>query len=460
MKLNLGFGSYTPYSIQPASRRLVNLFPEMVEQDGGKSRTALYGTPGLTTRVTLADSTTGLIKALFYDTFTGRMFAVKLRTDASVRLSELTTVTLPFDTETDRGQLAASGGTSVPASISSNGTQLLIINPESTETAHSFVLATNTLASETADIGNQEPRWGQFLDGYFIALDNNGKIYLSALNDGTTWDVLDVATPESSPDKARMILADHNELAIFGDESVEFWYIFGTAAFPFKPVKQATIQEGVLFPYSVAAIDNAFFYVARGRNGRAIVRKVSGYRPERVSTHAVESSIQNLGTISGASPVAWTYQIHGHNFYKLTFPSNSLTWVYDVSLPPEIGWHEEVYLNGSTEEAHRGRCGAYAGGVNGAADAYLVGDRGSGKIYITSMDVYTDAGDSIRREIRTQHLSNELKRMFFDRIELEVEPQAGTWTLEESDTGGSSFGTAVNGAANYSNKQRKTSSST
>ena len=83
----------------------------------------------------------------------------------------------------------------------------------------------------------------------------------------------------------------------------------------------------------------------------------------------------------------------GHHFYLLTFPDDELTWSFDTQGGRQAGWHERTYLNGTDEEAHRGRCCAYVGGEEGGESAHLVGDRASGKIYNLSMDVYDDDGD-------------------------------------------------------------------
>ena len=193
----------------------------------------------------------------------------------------------------------------------------------------------------------------------------------------------------------------------------------------------------------------AVLFVGRGRAGRAMVFRQKGYEAERVSNHAVEQSLQNK-TLTGAVPVAFSYQIHGHPFYSLTFPDDNLTWVYDTLLPPEIGWHEESYLNGSTEEAVRGRCAVFAGGEDGGASEILVGDRANGKIYTVSMAVYADASVAIRRLRRAQHLSNEMRQSVYSRLELDVEQGVGeaVYNLRYSDNGGKLFGSAVAVTAN------------
>ena len=105
MRLGLAGPSHVPYSFYADSQRTVNLFPELVEGGRGKAAAVLYGTPGLDRRITLSGSNG--IKALYYDTWTQRTFAVKRRNNGAVRLSELTTTTVLADTEVNHGESAS-----------------------------------------------------------------------------------------------------------------------------------------------------------------------------------------------------------------------------------------------------------------------------------------------------------------------------------------------------------------
>ena len=433
MRLGLAGPSHVPYSESADSQRTVNLFPELVEGRKGKSPAVLYGTPGLETRVTLSGSNG--IKAIFYDTSTRRTFVVKRRTNGSVRLSELTTTTDLADTEIDHGELSSTGGVMVPASISSNGLELFIVVPD-TKKAHQFVLATDVLTEITSSVGNSNPIWGEYLDGYFIALDDNGRFYLSALLDADVWDGLDVATPESEPDPANFILSDHGQLWVFGTETVEIWINTGNPTFPFQPIKHNTIQMGLLYRYSVVAMDGRIYWVSRDRSGAGVVVEARGYQPQAVSNHAVTNSIQRKA-VTGAEPVAWSHQTMGHYFYILTYPDDDLTWAYDPSWGRADGWHERMYLNGSAEESHRGRCCEYIGGEDGSESVQLVGDRANGKLYSLSMDVYDDDGDAIRRLRRSQHLGQEETQVQYHRLEVDVERGVeATYKLRWSNDGG------------------------
>ena len=204
------------------------------------------------------------------------------------------------------------------------------------------------------------------------------------------------------------------------------------------------MQMGLAYTYSVAPIGGSIFWVSRDDDGDGVVVEAKGFQPRPVSNHAITNSIQSK-TVTGAAPVAWSHQAMNHSFYVLTFPDDNLTWSYDIAAGPEAGWHERMYLNGSTEEAHRGRCCAFVSGEDGSAKAHLVGDRENGKIYALSMDAYDDDGNATRRIRRCQHLSNEMKQIIYHALELDVAHGNGqaVYNLRFSDNGGRSFGSAL-----------------
>ena len=81
--------SYTPSSIAAETSRTVNFIAEFIESGKGKNPDNLFllGRPGLTTLLTVTSATA--IKAIFYETRSGRIFCVSLRGDASTRLVEV-----------------------------------------------------------------------------------------------------------------------------------------------------------------------------------------------------------------------------------------------------------------------------------------------------------------------------------------------------------------------------------
>lgn len=149
-----------------------------------------------------------------------------------------------------------------------------------------------------------------------------GRLYVSGLNDLTTWDALDFATAEGNPDATVRVLVDHNELWFFGERSTEVWRNSGNADFPFQP--NTSMERGCIAPFSVAADDNTVFWL--GDDG--IVYRADGYRPVRISTHAIEAQIANVADQGAGEALVYGYR--GHKFYTLRFPGE-LTVQFNIA---------------------------------------------------------------------------------------------------------------------------------
>lgn len=149
---------------------------------------------------------------------------------------------------------------------------------------------------------------------------------------------------------------------------------------------------------------------------------MNGYVPQRISTHAVENSL-NGQTITDA--VAWTYQLEGHEVYVISFPTIQLTWCYDIATQM---WHKWLYTNNLGQyERCRGNCAAVFQGY------VLVGDYSNGKIYHLDRNVYTDDGQNVKRLRRAVHLTTDLQRQYFEELQLQFQPGVGLSTGQGDD---------------------------
>jgi hypothetical protein len=149
---------------------------------------------------------------------------------------------------------------------------------------------------------------------------------------------------------------------------------------------------------------------------------MNGYIPQRISTHAVENSL-NGQTITDA--VAWTYQLEGHEVYVISFPTLQLTWCYDIATQM---WHKWLYTNNLGQyERCRGNCAAVFQGY------VLVGDYSNGKIYHLDRNVYTDDGQNVKRLRRAVHLTTDLQRQYFEELQLQFQPGVGLSTGQGDD---------------------------
>ena len=178
------------------------------------------------------------------------------------------------------------------------------------ETAYHYDSATAAWSTPTTptDVGTLA-----FQGGFGIYAEPGAdQFYISALNNLTSWDALDFATAEGAPDRIVRVFVDHNEVLFFGASTVEVWRNTGAQDFPFAPNTQ--LERGCLAAFSVASDDNSVFWLGDDK----IVYRMDGYRPVRVSTHAIEEWIADAPEPEDAR--AFIYTVRGHKFYTLTFP--------------------------------------------------------------------------------------------------------------------------------------------
>jgi hypothetical protein len=238
---------------------------------------------------------------------------------------------------------------------------------------------------------------GAFLDGYYIiAVPGTRKIQISAINDGKSWNPLDFAIKEAYPDGIQALLADHEQLWLMGDQTCEVWQDTGAAAFPFQRIPGAFVQMGICAPYTATKFDGTVAWLGGDSRGRAVAYAANGFIPVRISTHAVETAWAQ-GAVGDA--IAFAYSDQGHEFWVVSFPSVSRTWVYDGT---EKLWHERGWWDGTQLNRVRG---AFCGFV---FDQYIAGDWETGRLYYQSTSLYDDAGVPIYHERAAPHVSGPM----------------------------------------------------
>jgi hypothetical protein len=277
-------------------------------------------------------------------------------------------------------------------------------------------------------------RTGCFLDSYFIAaLAQSKKYYLSAPNDGTSWDPLDFNTKEAYPDNIARVIADHEELWLLGDQTSECWRNEGDEDTVFRRDPSGFIPKGCVARWSAVNLDDGPAWLGGGTEGQPVAYRAKGFTPVRVSTHAIEEAWQSYSTVADA--IGYTYVDGGHTFWVLTFPTGNATWVYDLNT--EL-WHERGWWNGSSIDRHRGRCHAFTWGK------HFVGDHTTGQIYEMSREFFDDDGVDIHRVRVAPHLADENKNIAYHRIELDVHDPGGKHsaaTVAWSSDGGTTYNT-------------------
>lgn len=274
-----------------------------------------------------------------------------------------------------------------------------------------------------------------YLDGLFIVNDPGTNVMrCSDTLAAGTWTTANFASGESDPDDITRIMVDHDELVVFGSRSTEFWYNDAGAGFPFAVIRGSTIGRGLGALWAAVQADNSIFWL--GDDG--VIYRLNGRQPQRVSTHAIESSIRGYGLISDA--FAFTYDWDGHKFVCFTFPSGNGTWCFDVATGL---WHQAgTFGLGRWNVSHAFRF----------ADKQIVGSTETGKLYYLDGDTNTDDGTAIERARVAQSVGKGFDWLFHSRLSIDFETGVGVLSgqgsspqvmLSWSDDGGHNFGNEV-----------------
>lgn len=400
--------SYTALSRLADCQRTVNLYAETVESGAGQNSLTFYASPGRESFASLPDQP---VRALF--TQNGRTLCI-----SGTTLYEL----FGGGSYVSHGTVAAGSRRPTMASNGLAGNQVFIVSGAK---GYIFALDTNTLTEITADGFPDDASQAAFMDGYFLALVNGSLSFqISDLEDGLTWDGLDIGTRSQQADNLVAFLVDHDLLWLMGSETSEVWYNSGAVAFPFQPVPNVFIEQGCAAADSLCAFDNGVAWLGRDKTGSAMAFKAEGFNPIRISTHAIEQQWQRYPRVDDAE--AFVYQENGHVFYQLTFPTAGKTWAFDASTKQ---WAERSLWDSATgtERADRAACHTVAFGH------HLIGDRYSGTVYRQSVDLYAD-GDQPKRWLRrAPHLSDENRRLVHRRFELRAEVGVGLSEGQGSD---------------------------
>lgn len=413
MRIPFALQSYRHRDLPVSAQRIINYFTEAQPADA-KARAVLLPTPGLKAFALLA---TGPVRGM-------REMAGTLYVVAGNGVYAVT----------------AGGGVSFIGNVAEggivsmdhNGTQMVIVVPE---TGQAWI-ADSSSVTQITDPDFLPAISVCCIDGYHIfARQNSTQFFISALQDASSYNALDFASAEGSPDNIVAVRRVGRELWLFGETSTEIWSNVGAADFPFLRVSGAFIERGCSAPLSVASRLGVPFWLG---DDRVVYRGEGFTAPVRISTHAIEQAIGGYDTVSDA--VGWVYEQEGHVFYVLNFPSAGDTWVFDLTTGL---WHER-----ESEGFGIWRCLIGANVFGGA----IAGDAISGQLYSIDPTAADENGDQIIRVATGTSMHAEGHPVTFTRLKAEFRAGIGLTTgqgsdpqvwLSWSDDGGHTFGNEV-----------------
>jgi hypothetical protein len=206
-------------------------------------------------------------------------------------------------------------------------------------------------------------------------------------------------------------MADHEELWLFGTDTIEVWYNTGDATLPLARRPGVLLTTGCISPSTVCVNNSNFFWLGKDAAGGYQIYTAPSYTYNATllpNQGGVTAQIATYSTVSDA--YAFMHRIDRHVFYVLTFPTANVTWVYDVF---NQLWHQRgsiTTLNPFTSsyepeiKAHRAKNYFYAYGTHFILDQY------TGAIAQYDPTVYTEFGNPIIRQRRTSQLSADIKQ--------------------------------------------------
>lgn len=399
---SLPLESYQLTSRPASGSLLMNCYAEKLPDDA-KTPFLVQRTAGIATTATIGNGPVYGLHSAFDSLFV--VSGADLYEVAEASIASAATVTSASSLGSI-GAIAANG-----IDMESNDTYVVIVNEPA---AYVFNATTNVFSQITdVDFTARGASDVEFLDNWLLFLQPDSGVFFGAdLGSATSFDSLNFATAEASPDNLVGMKVDHRQVLLFGKKTIEIWENTGASGFPFERAINGFVEIGCLSGRSIAKQDNSVFWLADDYT----IRRLDGATPLRVSTHAVEQSIVGA-TISACR--SFSYAQGGHLFYVLTFPE--ITWVYDCTTGK---WHNRSTYGYNYWTAS---CHAQAYGLE------IVGHSESAKLGTLDPDTFTEWGGTQRAAWQYQTIYAEDRRAIHDCISIVMEYGVGLTTGQGSD---------------------------
>ncbi len=409
-RINFAVQSYTSRSLPFLAQRTVNYYAEGGPPEA-KSNVAIFSSPGL--KAFGAGGLSGATRGGLM--MGGVLFIVAGNTVYSVTNAGVATSLGTINTTVGNVGMAANRA---------SPQELCIVDG-----VDGWTYDTSNGLVQITDVDFSSAKTVTFIDGYFV-FDKTGTstFFISNLDSGQDYTGTDFADAEGSPDEVIAVFANHRELWVFGEETTEIYFNSGNSDFPFERISGAFLERGCAAAYSIAEDDNTIFWL--GDDG--VVYRASGYKPERISTHAIETAIEQYSDLSDA--FAFIITMDGHKFYHLTFPTGEQTFVFDSATNL---WHERESFG-----ARYWRVSVYVSGYG----KHIIGDAFQGRLGELDFLTFTEFGETMQGILTGSPIYGDGNRIFHRKLEIEIESGVGLTSgstpqmwMDYSDDGGRSF---------------------
>ena len=411
--ISIANGFYESRSLPWSAQRCVNWYPSYAENEA-LSEAVIFGTPGTDLLANTGDD----------DLHRGSHVMAEL--PYFVNDTKLYRLDRSIDPNSNEIFTAVEvGGASAPAilgsgfvSMDDNGVQLCIIAPDIAGYIYNNETDVLEQITDPGFIANGRSERVVVLDGFFTHIAGKN-IFHSEVNDGLSYNALDVGQAQADPDLIVSMINYKNQLFILGRETIEVFANIGKFPFTYQRIPGFFIPIGCFAPFSVNAVNRQFAFLGGGTNEKAGVFWGSGQRFDRISTIPIDQKIQEATPEEIEKAFTWSYSEDGGIFLGLVI--GDLCVVYDFNASRLAGksiWHERrSTIPELVNKQERWRVQSM---VN-AYDRIIVGDSRTGRIGSLSLNTFEEYSVFIQRRLSTRPLSNQGEHLFIDQIELTTE---------------------------------------
>lgn len=402
------------------TQECTNLIP-VVQQAKVLSQGQLIGTPGIRQITTSGDTVDEI----------NRGFHVVSGIPYVIQGNTLYRLDRSFSTGSETFSLVAVGSPAISItgegrlSTSDNGTQLMMLDPG----GNGFIYNKDTDALQRILTGpfavgsGFSPQHVVFIDGYFAVNTEEKVWFVSYLNDGTQWNILDFGSAESDPDSIVVPVVHNNQIFMLGSETTEAFQNIGGSGFPFQR-SNIFLDKGCFAPFSVVSVGQKFYMIGGGVDEQPSIYAFSEGSYKRISNNAIDNILESFTDSELESSFSLSWSSNGQIFVSFTISDRTLSFNTETGV-----WFEQKSSipdeNGDyTQDRWR---------VNHIVTAYgyhIVGDRFDGRIGILEDDIYTEYDNNIFRVFTTMPLSNSGKSFRIAYAELTMQSGIGNGVVD------------------------------
>jgi hypothetical protein len=223
-----------------------------------------------------------------------------------------------------------------------------------------------------------------FLGGYWLYSEGGTDYNYYQPPASSSWSPIEFAAAEYRPDPLKGIRVIGDQAALIGSDSIEWWYLTGTAADPMAPSGGQKYDIGCRNIASAVNCRGTLIWVADDNT----VRASEGGEPREISGPDISEQLRQT---ADADLSATYYEQDGHRVYVLHFGTDR-TWSFDLTM---TRWHAFGSLG---YDYWRPRLMANVSGL-----AVLAADRNSNQVWTLSADGGTDDGEAVPKEFHAFH---------------------------------------------------------